>query len=312
MKHNTISFVFLTAIICNTILQLVVEAAEELDLYIRDKYETSDGSKCDSCDTSEGGCYRSSRTLFLKDTCFNRGISKSSIYNEVSTNIVCRQDFSATCKENKDRNPKFDAQNVDDCRDTWQLKECVDGERMARLSNWCIESNQPIDEFVVPLLQFKEYDSLGDCGTSEYTTLYRPDMGGVCLSHSFKKTINGTYVSGSKQASCLNSNTYSAVNYMSTDCTGSDIELGELDGTSNECPTTDPKTALWSDGEENIYTVNCDAPTIYCKASVSFSGKADWFAAESNDNSSSDYMSASYIVGCLVMMVSIVLLLWEV
>jgi len=170
MKHIS-SFVFITAIICNTILQLV-KAAEELDLYIRDKYETSDGSKCDSCNTSnDSDCYRSSRTLFLKDTCFNRGISKSSIYNEVSTNIVCRQDFSATCKENKDRNPKFDANDINDCRDTWQLKECVDGERMTRLSNWCIESNQPIDDFVVPLLQFKEYDALGDCDTSS-TLLY--------------------------------------------------------------------------------------------------------------------------------------------
>ena len=224
--------------------------------------------------------------------------------------IVCRQDFSATCKENKDRNPKFDAQDTDDCRDTWTLKECVDGERMTRLSNWCIESTQPVDEFVVPLLQFKEYDSLGDCGTSEYTTLYRPDMGGVCLSHSFKKTINGTFVSGSKQASCINSNTYSTVNYMSTDCTGSDIELGKLDRTSNECPTTDPKTALWSDGEENIYTVNCDTPTIYCKASVSFSGKDDWFAAESNNDNSGSAVSARFIVGSLVVtMVSIALLL---
>ena len=305
MKH-ILSFLLFVIIICNTILQLV-ESAEELDLYIRDKYETSSGQKCTSCDTSNNNnCYRSSRTLFLKDTCFNRGISKSSIYNEVSTNIVCRQDFSATCKENKDRNPKFDAQNFDDCRDTWQLKECVDGERMTRLSNWCIESNQPTDEFVVPLLQFKEYDSLGDCGTSEYTTLYRPDMGGVCLSHSFKKTIDGTYVSDSKQASCINSNTYSAVNYMSTDCTGSDIELGELDGTTNQCPTTDAKTALWSDGEENIYTVNCNAPTIYCKASVSFSGKDDWFAAKSNDSSA---VGASSIFDSIIIMVSIVLLL---
>lgn len=275
----------------------------EIDLYIRDKYETSDGSRCDdtsSCNTSEN-CYRASRTLFLRKQCFNRGIDKSSIYDEVSANVVCRQDFRTGCSSSSENNDndnelEFDAESLNDCRSSWQLKECVNSERMTRLSNWCIESTQAMGEFTVPLLNFREYESASSCrndassSSGEYTNLYLPDMGGVCISYAFKKAGDGMYTTGSRQVSCKG-NVYRSVRYDSSDCTGDDFTLMKLDGTSDQCPAD----YVGNNDDEELglaYTVNCNAPTIYCKGSISFSGREGSFVSDESDEGGTNAAAA--------------------
>lgn len=142
-------------------------ANAELDLYVREKFVTADGSECGDCtEGGSGGCFLKTRAFFLQNSCFNRGDDRSSVYDEMAGGVVCRQDFRESCE---DEDITFDAEDVDeDCRDSWVLDECTDAEHMKKLSSWCTISSTggPQGEYVVPLLTFQEFDSAGECGAA--------------------------------------------------------------------------------------------------------------------------------------------------
>mmetsp|Transcript_25600 Transcript_25600/g.55073 ORF Transcript_25600/g.55073 Transcript_25600/m.55073 type:complete len:296 (+) Transcript_25600:111-998(+) len=246
-------------------------ANAELDLYVREKFENAAGDKCGSC--SEGGeCFLSSRSVFLQQSCLNRGDIKASVYDEVADGVVCRQDFGESC-ESEDH--IFNAEGEDDCRDSWKLGECTDSEQMTKLESWCKKSNEPEGDYTIPLLTFQEFDSVDDCeqGSTDYLNIHLPDEGGACIPLPFQS--NGVYVIGSRKVSCDGS-VFDAVRYDSPDCTGDPVKTS-FDSTSNEC-TADADSVY-----TKVYTNNCVAPTIYCKASLSFSGSEGSSGTENED-----------------------------
>eukprot|EP00584_Thalassiosira_punctigera_P005662 CAMPEP_0172531988 /NCGR_PEP_ID=MMETSP1067-20121228/5200_1 /TAXON_ID=265564 ORGANISM="Thalassiosira punctigera, Strain Tpunct2005C2" /NCGR_SAMPLE_ID=MMETSP1067 /ASSEMBLY_ACC=CAM_ASM_000444 /LENGTH=288 /DNA_ID=CAMNT_0013316441 /DNA_START=37 /DNA_END=903 /DNA_ORIENTATION=- len=237
-----------------------VANAEELDLFVREKFE----GECASCEEG-AGCYLKSRAFFVQRSCFNRNDQKASVYDEVEEGVVCRQDFGASCVVDN----AFSAASVDDCKDSWNLDECTESEHMTKLGGWCTLSSDPVGEFITPLLSFKEYDSVDACGSNDYAHLMLADEGGACVPLSFKGQ-DGEYITGSRKVSC-DGGVFGAARYVSADCTG-DAQRTYTDGSSDECP---------ADAEgSRIYTNDCGAPAIYCKASSYFAGESEKSDAE--------------------------------
>mmetsp|Transcript_15555 Transcript_15555/g.32862 ORF Transcript_15555/g.32862 Transcript_15555/m.32862 type:complete len:334 (+) Transcript_15555:27-1028(+) len=236
-----------------------VASDDLLDLFVREKYFTASNEPCDSC--AEGdGCYLRTRSFFLRGECFNRNYEKSSVYDEVTKGVACRRDFRDSCESDEDI--IFDAEDEDDCRDTWNLDECSTGsERMRLFDSWCTYATGPSGEYTVPLLTFQEFDgenAAEKCGSAGYSHLYLPNEGG-CIDHSFL-TSDGEHVDGSRAVSC-DGNVFNSVRYQTDDCTG-DGEETYLDGSSEVCPE--------SSDAKFVYTNNCGAPTIYCKEAPFF------------------------------------------
>jgi len=197
------------------------------------------------------------------------------VYDEVEEGIVCRQDFRASCEVGLEYN-SFDAEEVKDCRDSWNIDECLESEQMKKFSSWCTSSSEAVGEYAIPLLTFQEFETgEGDvCGSTEYTHLLLPDENGACIPHSFlSRNAEGDLVNidGTRQGSC-NGSVFNAVRYESTDCTG-DAEKTFFDGSSDECPSS-------SDVLDYTYTNNCGAPTIYCKALPFLAGASEDNAAD--------------------------------
>jgi len=245
---------------------VIAANAEELDLYIREKFQ----GECTSCEEGNG-CYLRSRAFFIQQSCFNRNDKKASVYDEVEDGVVCRQDFQISCDFEESA---FDAAEVGNCKDTWNLDECSDSEHMTKLSGWCTLSTEPVGEFTTPLLTFQEYDDIDACGSSDYAHLMLADEGGACVPLSFQ-TGDDEYITGSRKVSC-DGNIFEAVRYESDDCTG-DAQGTLTDGSSEECP------AEASDGGR-VYISNCNAPTIHCKSSFYFGGGDEEADAEAVSN----------------------------
>lgn len=224
-----------------------------LDLYVREKYETADGNRCDECDAD---CFLWQRAFFLQGSCFNRGYGASSVYDEVEDGVVCRQDFGESCDEG---DPKVDVEAS--CRDTWNLQECVKGEKMKKLTDWCVEADAPEAPYTVPLLAYQQYDSVDSCGTSDYVNILLPDEGGSCFPFDFWSKADEVFVKGSRRVKC-NGSVLEGEMYDNPSCGGEGTKIG-YDGTSDQCP---------AEGDGSVFTHDCGAPSIYCKASVSFSG----------------------------------------
>ena len=217
------------------------------------KYVDANGDKCGSCiEGADSGCFLSSRAFFLENSCFNRAEDRSSIYAELSDGVVCREEFREdSCEDDKN---VFSAVSVEDCRDSWVLGECSNAEKMQKLEGWCTKSNNgPDGEYTIPLLTFKEYDGTS-CGSSDYINILLPDEGGSCKPLSFK-SAEGSFVTGSRKVKCDGS-VFSAVRYDSADCSGEALTTS-FDGSFDQCP---------EDKGDLVYTNDCAAPGIYCKA----------------------------------------------
>lgn len=239
----------------------IANAEDTMDLYIREKFASSAGDQCGSCaETDE--CFLSTRSFFLQNSCFNRNDERASVYNEVEEGVVCRQEFRGDSCED-DGELAFDAEDAEeDCRDAWNVDECTGSERMQKLSGWCTSSAAgPVGEFTVPMLTFKEYDDVEDCGSGDYLHLLLPDEGGTCIPLSFPSR-DGPFITGSRRVSCSGS-VFSAVRYESADCSGEAIKT-PFDGISDVCPAS-------SNAPGAVFTNDCSAPAIYCK-SLTFSG----------------------------------------
>ena len=255
-------------------------AEEELDLYVRERFEDDGGGPCDGCRDGDG-CYLRSRSFFLQGACVGRGAGKSSVYDQVAEGVVCRQDFRAACEE-ADGAATFAAATADDCRDAWTAGACAGSERLTRLEGWCAPSAAPAGERTVPLLTFRQYDDGGACSASDYRHLLLPDEGGACVALSYRD-VDGTRVDGSRRGAC-DGGAFAATRYVTSDCTGAS-ERTVLDGSSDRCPADAPGPVM--------YTEDCVAPKIHCKPSALFGAES---ATDSSKAVVSDGADASKAV----------------
>lgn len=241
------------------------------DLYARSRYHDANGEPCGSCAES-GECQLQWRTFFLRDACFNRGDAKSSLYDELPVDgggVVCRRDYRSSCE---DGGATFDAEDVEDCRDSWTVDECTDeAEVMTRHDSQCVAYPPeydgadvgPVGEYTVPLLTFREYDDVESCGTSNYKEILLPDEGGACTVTSFIDG-DGVHVLGSRRNVCDGDGAFDATRYDSPDCTGPGKRIN-LSGSSDECPAAEEVVE-----GSSVYVNDCAAPRIYCKPSSIF------------------------------------------
>ena len=225
--------------------------AKGMDLYVRDRYHNAVGEPCGAC-TEGDGCYLRSRSFFLRDSCINRSDAKSSFFSELEDGLVCRQDQPAAC----DAASAFDAASADDCKQTWTAGECTDSERVTKLAGWCEEAAAATGEYFVPLLAFREYETVAACDTADYSQLLLPNDGGTCVGMTYAAG-DGTLVAGSRQGWC-EGGTFQAMRYATPDCTG-EGQSSNLHGSTDACPAEALRPFM--------YTEDCAAPKVHCKPS---------------------------------------------
>ena len=107
------------------------------------------------------------------------------------------------------------------------------------------------------------------------------------------------------------SKVYRSVRYDSSDCTGDDFTLMKLDGTSDQCPADEGNN---DDKELGLaYTVNCNAPTIYCKGSISFSGSEGSFVSDESEGGTNAAAAQCNVINKgILLLIATMILVWTV
>ena len=255
---------------------------KKLALFILETYRSSDGSRCETCERSpllpnnesSSSCYLEDRTIFVASACYNRARNLAFIHDELTmksstSRIICRQRYETkNCDEySSNQMIQFTAQSIDDCQPAWTLNECVRGERMVQLPEWCVESGEPVGEFIVPLLMLKRYDYREDCGSANYEEIiFYPDdtdANGGCSPLKFPLESNGSWTKGSGRAYCIGGR-YSATLYegsSNNNCDGNGTK-SLFDGAAAQCPAEESS----HNATVELFTHNCDKPKFFCKS----------------------------------------------
>jgi hypothetical protein len=195
-----------------------------------------------------------------------------------TTRIICRQRFET--KNCDEYSIQFTAQDINDCQPSWNLYECVRGERMIMLPEWCVESNVPVGEdFIVPLLMLKRYEYREDCGSANYEEIiFYPDdnsdddNGGGCSPLSFPLKTDGSWTKGAGRANCLGGK-YSATMYESNNCEGN-ATRSLFDDATAQCPIEEESSPNNATATLELFTHNCDKPKFFCKSMKAGIGKS--------------------------------------
>ena len=238
-------------------------------LFITETYRSSDGSRCETCEqTPDRSCYLEDRSVFVEATCSNQARNLAFIHGELSmkssTNrIICRQRFETRNCDEYSNQIQFTAQNEDNCQPAWKLNECVRGERMIKLPEWCVESEEPVGAFIIPLLTLQRYDYREDCGSPNYEEIifYPDDNEDVCSPLSFPLEADGVWTKGSGRASC-NGGNYSATMYKGSNNCDGNVTRSLFDEATGQCPTEESQNATTVE----LFTYNCAKPKFFCKS----------------------------------------------
>ena len=239
---------------------------ELLDLYVRERFRTTGGDQCGFCEEKDD-CFLESRAFYVENLCRSRGADLNAIYNRIEgfPDVVCRQDYidDGTRCDISDLLPLFNTSEVVDCDARWIADACsIESIGMQVMAEWCIESDRPVEPFVVPMVEALVYGDSDACGneTADFATSWFPVDEALCLEASVNEIQDGEpiMVYGSQKYYCegsvFKSETYTD-RHCSTETSG---PRDFFDGVTDDCSDESAR------GQGRVL-VNCAAPSLFCK-----------------------------------------------
>ena len=212
--------------------------------------------RCEQCEEGDG-CLRNQPTLLMEDQCVNlMNTDTSAKYFTTEDGNICRLLY-----EDRDCSIEIPEANSRQggCHLLRQPGACSSTGELTTLSNFCIRSNVPVDEFIVPVPEFRIYPTLQDCerqNDSVSATSLAYSYDNVC-KETAAITDSGTFIAGGEISSCRpEDNSYFIDLYSDKDCTMKDSLKYSNVTFSNGC-SLDPVNGVYR-------RLNCGEEQIYC------------------------------------------------
>jgi hypothetical protein len=222
-----------------TVLLLIAVTRAEMDLFVMERYRSfsswNESERCQAETCERPGCLALSPTYYLADTCYRTYDTYSPELNIVSemytlsnTTEICDQVYD----DQKCQNlfTSYDNTKICSTIGCTPLNGSDSGSQQSLSFGWqlfndfCVQSEQPVEPYVVPLVEARIYNNLSSCELSsqDYVNSYIPNDPTLCLPTAV--AVGGVRVPGSYVTYCDGSKRIS-VFYSDSNCSEQSPEM---------------------------------------------------------------------------------------
>ena len=222
-----------------------------LDLYVRvSQFQTENPTRtCNTCDGNTTSCFSTQRH-FVEQECYRAPGERARTFQGNETR-VCRTDYP----NNNVCDDTLYLGNKIECINEWPTDECVgDYDEMMRFPDWCIRTNEPRDDYVVPMVHMRLHETEVFCQANiQSQDFLVPDDPMLCNAAGVTLS-DGTVVRGGRINYC--DGDVLRIKYFSDESCTEQVEGASIEHL-DQC--SEQPTELLSKG-------SCGSPaTYYCK-----------------------------------------------